>query len=196
MPTVSTIRKINRDSFFKKIRESFFNGKLSQGQVDGVNAIFNEWEKRKADDLRHLSYMLATVYHETAKTMQPINEYGKGEGKKYGSKIKMSGKAYSKPDKIYFGRGFVQLTWYENYETMAKLLGVDLLNAPEKALELNIATQILFEGMRLGTFTGKKLSDYFSDKKDDPKNARRIINGTDKAELIAIYHQKFYVALL
>jgi putative chitinase len=187
-------KKINRDVFYKRVRVSVFNGRLSQSQVNGMEAIFNEWESRGLQDYRYLAYMLATCYHETGHTLQPIEEYDKG-----------GNRAYAKPDpttgKIYFGRGFVQLTWIKNYKTMGNLLGVDLVNHPEKALDLRIATDILFEGMLKGLFTGRKLSDYFNDKPETKQNpywlnARRIINGTDRAELIEGYGRTFYAALL
>jgi hypothetical protein len=132
--------------------------------------------------------------------MQPIEEYGKGKSYRYGKKIKRSGIPYSLPDKLYYGRGYVQLTWYENYENMGRLLGVDLLNNPDLALQPVIACKIMFEGMTkgdssFGDFTGKSLENYFNDKKEDWVHARRIINGTDKAEMIAGYGQKFMAAL-
>lgn len=191
---------INRDGFYWSIRGGLFKTGLKQKQVEGINAILDRWEASGLTDLRWLAYMLATTYHETAKTMQPIEEYGKGQGYRYGKKIKRSGIPYTLPDKLYYGRGYVQLTWYENYETMGRLLGLDLLNNPELALHPNIASQIMFEGMtkgnsNFGDFTGKSLEHYFNDKKEDWVNARRIINGTDKAELIAGYGRKFFNAL-
>ena len=53
-------------------------------------------------DLRWLAYILATDYHETAYTMQPIEEYGKGAGYDYGEPDPVTGE-------IYFGTGLVQL---------------------------------------------------------------------------------------
>lgn len=192
---------INRDKFFYSIRQSLFKPGLKQKQVEGINAILDIWEARGLTDLRWLAYMLATTYHETAKTMQPIEEYGKGKGYRYGKKIKRSGIPYTLPDKIYYGRGYVQLTWYENYETMGRLLGINLLQNPELALHPNFAAQIMFEGMTMGNshfgdFTGKSLENYFNDKKEDWVNARKIINGLDKAELIAGYGKKFMVGLV
>lgn len=191
---------INRKYFFDSIRDSLFHGDFTQPQVEGLDAILDRWEASGLTDLRWLAYMLATCYHETAKTMQPIEEYGKGNGYKYGKKIKRSGIPYTLPDKIYYGRGYVQLTWYENYETMGRLLGIDLLNNPELALHPNIAAQIMFEGMtkgnsHFGDFTGKSLENYFNETKEDWVNARRIINGIDKAELIAGYGKEFFTAL-
>jgi hypothetical protein len=181
---------INRDSFFEHVRGHLFGGKLGQSQVEGLKAILDEWDRAYADkDDRWLAYMLATVHHETDRTMQPIEEYGRGKGKKYGQPDAVTGKTY-------YGRGFVQLTWKANYEAMAKLLGIDTLaTEPERALELGPATQILFVGMTKGTFTGKKLSDYFSPGVGDWVNARRIINALDKADVIASYGQQYYAAL-
>lgn len=186
--------------FYDKIRPTF-GGSLKQSQVDGMETIFAHWRRREDTDLRWLAYMLATVFHETAQTMQPIAEYGKGRGRLYGKKIKHSGVRYTVPDHIYYGRGYVQLTWYENYELMGRLLGIDLLNNPDKAMEPHIASAIMFEGMlrgssSFGDFTGKCLEQYFNDKTDDPINARRIINGLDKAKLIAVYHKSFLNALI
>ena len=187
---------IQRPIFYDSIRQSIFSGKISDKQVQGIEAILNEFEKQQLTDYRWLSYMLATAYHETGHTMQPIEEYGKGKGHKYGQKIKRSGVPYTTPDKIYYGRGDVQLTWYENYEQMGRLLGIDLLNHPELALQMDVAVKIMFEGMmkgnsHFGDFTGKCLEEYFNDATDDPINARKIINGLDCAEKIAGYHHHF-----
>jgi hypothetical protein len=46
-----------------------------------------------------------------------------------------------------------------------------------------------------GMFTGVRLSSYFNDQKTDWEGARRIINGTDKASLIADYAYEFYQAI-
>jgi len=190
--------KINRPQFYKKFRKQF--GKLSQLQVDGIEAIFNEWERLRLSDLRWLAYILATAWHETAKTMQPIEEFGKGRGKRYGNKIKHSGVSYIFPNKIYYGRGHVQLTWYENYELMGKLIGVNLLKNPELALVMENSIKIMFEGMlrgasSFGDFTGRSLEQYFNEKTNDPIGARRIINGTDKAQLIKEHYDKFLICL-
>jgi putative chitinase len=191
---------MNLGTFFSAVRPIFREGKLSKLQVSGTEFIIYEWNKRGYKDLRWLAYMLATTFHETAQTMQPIEEYGKGKGRAYGKKLKMSGIPYTHPNQIYYGRGYVQLTWYENYELMGRLLHVDLLNHPEIALEPHIAAAILFEGMTKGSssfgdFTGRCLEHYFNDTRTDWVNARRIINGTDCASLIAGYAGTIYNAL-
>jgi len=187
---------INRNFFFTQVRNSLFDGKLKQQQVNGLTAILDEWEadKTKKDD-RWLAYMLSTTHHETAATMQPIEEYGKGKGRRYGKRIKMSGKPYNNTTNIFYGRGFVQLTWYENYEKAGKKLKQDFIQHPEKVMELQNATKIMFAGMAEGWFTGKKLGDYFNATKEDWVNARRIINGLDRADWIASYAKKYYAAI-
>ena len=192
---------INKKFFFDYTRRELFHGRFTQRQVNGINAILTEWETNfaKADD-RYLAYMLATVHHETAKRMYPIEEFGKGRKRDYGQKLKMgkgAGKrvAYANPDQYYYGRGFVQLTWYENYEKAAKKLKINCLEQPALTLELVNATKIMFLGMMEGWFTERKLSMYFNKDVEDWYNARRIINGTDKANLIKEYALKYYAAI-
>jgi putative chitinase len=177
----------NRKAFFEAIRKAF--GSLNQSQVNGFNFILDEWEKRYPEgDIRYLAYALATTWHETDSSMEPIEEYGKGKGRAYGP----TG---------FWGRGYVQLTWEANYkkasEKLKALYGIeaDLVKNPKEAMRPEYAVLILFAGMIEGWFTLKKLSTYFNDRMDDPKGARRIINGTDKASQIAVYHQKFLGAL-
>lgn len=187
---------INRLFFFTQIRQTLFGGRFKQSQVDGISAILDEWEKNnsKKDD-RWLAYMLSTTHHETAATMQPIEEYGKGRGRPYGKNLKMNRRRYTNTGNLFYGRGFVQLTWYENYEKAGKKLKQDFIAHPEKVMDLQNATKILFTGMTEGWFTGRKLSTYFNDKKEDWRNARRIINGLDRADWVADYARKYYAAI-
>lgn len=180
---------IDRDQFFGHARVNPFAGAMKQGQVDGCNAILDSWEARpEFTDRRWLAYMLATAKHETAHTMKPIEEYGRGQGCAYGTPDVATGLTY-------YGRGYVQLTWKANYAKMAALTGVDLVNQPELALEPKLAALIMFEGMKDGLFTGVGLGRYFNATVDDAKNARRIINGADRAEEIAAIHTAFLKAL-
>lgn len=183
---------IDRDIFFKEIKGPLFQGSFNQNQVDGINKIIDHWETKwnLNTDLRHLAYMLATVKWETAHTMQPIREYG--------------GITYLKSKKYYpfYGRGLVQLTWEDNYRRMGQLLGVGnfYVENPDKVMEWDHALPIMYEGMfkgqsSKGDFTGKSLEDYFNSKVDDPKGARKIINGTDKDDEIAAIHNLFLSAL-
>lgn len=166
----------DRTHFFDSVRDSLFADKLAQSQVDGLTRILDEWEKRGLTDLRWLGYMLATVYHETAHTMQPIREMG---GEKY---------LRSKPYYPWVGAGLVQVTWKANYAKFGADEPSDLMKWPQ-------CLGPLFDGMTKGMFTGVKLSDYFNAKKEDAVHARKIINGLDKAAIIAGYYHKFMMAL-
>jgi putative chitinase len=185
---------INRDYFFSTVRARLFGGSLKQSQVDGLTAILDEWETEHWDkDDRWLAYALATAYHETDKTMQPIREYGRGKGRAYGKPHPITGQ-------VYYGRGLVQLTWYDNYLAMGRAFCADFVSDPDLVMRTDHAVKIMFEGMmraetNIGDFTGKCLEMYFNESKDDPVGARRIINGTDKANLIADHHKKFYGAI-
>lgn len=178
---------INRKIFFAGIRQQPFDGKLTAGQVNGVSSILDEFERRKLTDFRHLAYMLATAKWETAHTMQPITERG--------SQAYLRGKKYWP----WIGRGYVQLTWERNYRAfqpeVKNIFGLDIVANPDAALDPRAAAFIMFDGMERGTFTGKKLSDYFNDAKTDWLNARRIINGTDKAAEIAAIAKAFFTDL-
>lgn len=180
---------INRDTFFAKARVHPFGGRFTQAQVDGLNAILDGWEKRYPDgDKRWLAYILATTKWETDSTMRPIEEYGRGAGRSYGRPDPSTGQTY-------YGRGYVQLTWKDNYDKLSRLLEVDLVNHPELALDPKIAADIMFMGMERGLFTGLGLKYFFNGTHDDPVGARKIINGTDRAEQIASIHRAFLEAL-
>ena len=177
---------MDKKKFFSVVRKEF--GKLSSSQVEGMELVLAEAGKRHT--LRNqLAYILATDWHETARTMQPIKEYGRGKGKKYGRKDKVTGK-------VYYGRGLVQLTWKFNYEKATKVIGADFVRDPDLALSPKHAIRIMFEGMESGWFTGKKLSHYITVKKSNYVGARRIINGTDRAHEIAEYAKRFEKALV
>ena len=182
--------KIDRRIFFAQIRSLF--GRMNQSQVEGLNSLL---DAVGGCLINEAAYMLATAYHETAHTMQPIDEYGKGRGRDYGKRLKMSRKPYSDTLPIYYGRGYVQLTWYENYDKAGRLLKLDLLRQPELALQADVAAKIMREGMFDGWFTGKKLGEYIGLRTADYVSARRIINGMDKAQFIAGYAVVFELAL-
>lgn len=186
---------LNRKAFFDTVRETLFNGVLSQRQVDGMNYLLDTWEKYHADkDIRWLAYSMATAFHETAYMMVPLEEYGKGEGKSYGEPVQPYGECY-------YGRGHVQLTWLENYQKAEQILNdkykleVPCVEYPHRMLEDENSAIILYDGIIDGWFTGVGLPQFFNDTKDDAYNARKTVNGLDKAETIAEYHRKFLDAL-
>jgi predicted chitinase len=149
-----------------------------------VKAIRFECDRQGLTLTTQKAYVLATVQHETANTFKPIAEYGRGVGRTYGKPDPITGKTY-------FGRGYVQLTWRSNYQKYSQLLGIDLVNSPDLAMGPNVALFILVHGFKTGAFTGKKLTDYVNINNRDFVNARRCINGLDKAQHIANLANKF-----
>lgn len=188
--------KIDRTKFFATYDQQF-GGTLSASQHEALDSLLAAAEKdTEVTDLRWLAYMLATVKHECANTWKPIEEYGKGSGRSYGQPVTVTDPATGKPvTNVYYGRGYVQLTWKDNYDTMGKKLKVPLLVDPSLALKADVAYEIMSLGMRQGLFTGKKLASYINDAGADYVNARRIINGTDQAERIAGYATRLEAAL-
>lgn len=178
---------------FSIIRKNF--GALSTSQFDEIVFLVSEFDKDKSISYPQAAYMLATTWHETDRKMLPIEEYGKGKGRKYGQKYDIDGSIYKGLDHIYYGRGYVQLTWLSNYSLARKKLGYDFVNDPSLVMRKDLAVKIMITGMKEGWFTGRKLSDYIHQSKKDYVNARRIINGTDKANLIADYANAFEKAL-
>jgi putative chitinase len=200
---------INRDFFFDQCQRTLFTRRLSAAQKSGMTAILDAWEPAlsRSDD-RWLAYALGTTFHETQFTMQPIREHGDAAyftkmydpnssvPKRAALARRMNARPGDGP--IFYGRGFVQLTWRVNYAKMGQTYRTDLTSgaaAADGALEPDLAAKIMFKGMIDGIFTGKKLADYFNPRTADWKNARRIVNGLDHADDIATYAKKFYAAI-
>lgn len=171
----------DRKPFFDTVRP-LFGGHMSDVQVLGMERILNYAAGQALPDMRHLAYILATTFWETGEAMIPVEEKGHGAGHAYGA----TG---------FWGRGPPQLTGEANYIKMGTHLGIDLVSHPERMLDWDVALPATFDGMTLGMFTGKRLSDYFNDTTNDPLNARRIVNGTDKAAEIAGFHAVFLKGL-
>jgi hypothetical protein len=182
----------NRQKFFDAYRAKY--GALDQSQVNGLSSLLTGIEQDPAvTDVRWAAYMLATVKHECANKFQPLEEFGKGKGRKYGSPVKVVGSDGRTYNNVYYGRGYVQLTWDFNYRNLGVALGLgdQLLCHPELALDTTDAYKIMSYGMRNGTFTGKKLANTIAGNVCDYVNSRKIINGLDKAALIAGYAVAF-----
>ena len=194
--------RFNHTTFFNGYRGLY--GKLNQSQVSGLDNLLGYIElDADVSDIRWAAYMLATVKHECADTFQPITERGaKSYFDKYeaGTKIgKNLGNTVKGDGYLYRGRGYVQITGRANYQKMTEKLSLtgdeDLILHPDSALHPDIAYRIMSFGMRTGSFTTKKLTDYINAAKCDYTNARRIINALDQAAKIDGYAVNFETIL-
>jgi hypothetical protein len=193
--------------FYDYLRKSkMFGPSFDPKEFDGCEAVLGACAKAKWP-LAWTAYALATAYHETAHTMQPVKEYG---GTAYYTKMydiqgsrpqlaKDNGNTSPGDGAKYCGRGYVQLTWKNNYAKAEKKLGKPLISNPDLAMDCSIASDIMISGMGEGWFTGKSCKTYLptsgtADLKQFT-DARRIINGQDKARLIAEYAVNFQQAL-
>ncbi|MDL2397475.1 hypothetical protein [Rhizobium mayense] len=206
---------MDRAEFFVAVRTPLFGGRLSQNQVNGIEAILDAWEASPFD-ARWLSYMLATAYHESDNTMCAIIEnlnysavglkttfpkcFTAAQAAIYARQPqRIANRAYANRmgngDEAsgdgwrYRGRGLVQITGHDNYTKYG------IADDPDQALDPAKAVEILLDGMINGRFTGKRLTDYFSATVTDWAGARKIINGTDRAADIAGYAKSFAAAI-
>ena len=179
---VVTANRLDLKPFFDHIRKPLF-GRLSAKQVSGHEDIIKELKARGVP-LPEAAYVLATAYHETAKTMQPVREGLKASD------------AWRKRNLRYYpwyGRGHVQLTWEENYRKADQKLGLGgaLVANPDLALDPEVSAQVLVLGSVQGWFSGDKKGRHTlarhikTGTRAEYRQARRIINIMDKADLIA-----------
>lgn len=187
---------------------SIFGGKLTQSQVDGLNIILDtvNSEEFNIQDVRHVAYILATSFWETGRTMQAVKEKTDKTGDAYFFKMydingsrpqvaKRLGNLQSGDGIKFAGRGQVQLTGRTNYTKMSQYLNLDLINKPDLLLDSKVSARVLVYGILNGSFTGVGIKKYITTTKVDYVNARRIINGIDKAQEIASIAKSFERAL-
>lgn len=186
--------KIDRNKFFALYAKQF--GQLKSEYKDSLNTLLGSIE-RDSDikDVRWAAYMLATVKTETS-DFRPKEEskslwmqHDKKTKDSQGRSIWDYGHPATSPDGKhqfrYYGRGYVQLTWLDNYRKLGKAIGLgdSLANDPAKALNADIAYRIMSAGMRNGLFRGNyKLSDFINSKQVDYSGARNIINATSSKD--------------
>jgi predicted chitinase len=165
-----------------------FNFSTKKGAIAAIKA---ECQKQGIGLPAQIAYVLATVQHETGSTFMPVREAY------YISKDFDEAEAWRRAKLRYYpyyGRGYVQLTWEANYRKYSEILGIDLANDPDLALEPQNALFILVHGFRTGAFTGKKITDYINKEETDFYNARKCINGLDRAGKIEKIAEKFLAA--
>ncbi|MCD6387937.1 MAG: hypothetical protein J7L69_00905 [Desulfobulbaceae bacterium] len=147
-----------------------------------IEAIKLECQTRGLGLNPQIAYVLATTQWETNQTFEPVREaYWVSENWR-----KNNLRYYP-----FYGRGFVQLTWKNNYEKYSRILGVDMVSDPDIAMQPKVALFVLIHGFKTGIFTGRKITDYIDETKTDFVRARRCVNGSDKAYEIADLAKKF-----
>lgn len=154
-------------------------------------AIIKEAQKQGISNKAQLAYILATTVHESGAGAY-MEEFASGSA--YEGRRDL-GNTQSGDGVRYKGRGYVQITGRNNYRDWSKRLGMDLVSNPKLAESPEVAAKILVGGMKMGTFTGKKLDDYINGSKTDFVGARRIVNGTNKADTFAATARKILAAM-
>ncbi len=170
---------------FRKGKSSALNyaalGRMDSTQSATTSAIERAFRQYGDGDRRKLAYIIATAFHESR--LRPIREIRAAQG----TEVWKIQNAYWNTG--FYGRGYAQLTWEQNYRKMGQILGVDLGTNPDLALQEDIAAKIIVIGMMRGAFTGKALGNYINNSQADYYNARRTVGaimvaGTDTAALI------------
>lgn len=190
--------------FFGVVRSTVFAPSMCQSEVDGCNAIL---AAMAGAPISHAAYALATAFHETAHSMQPIVECG---GPIYFTRMydirgarpavaQRLGNTEPGDGARYFGRGYVQLTGRGIYRKVGSDLGLPLEQHPELALRPDVAANVMRRGMDEGLFTGRSFDTFLPPSGPASQSefieARRIINGSDRALLVAGYAVDFQKAL-
>jgi predicted chitinase len=155
------------------------------------------------------AYVLATVWYESAFTMQPIKEtVMPWHNNKFPSDAEVirrldNAMARGRLPQVRnpywrqgdFGRGHVQLTHDYNYAKAEEKTGIPFVSNHGLMLQSDKSALVTVRGMNEGWFTGRKLSDYITLQRSDFVNARRIVNGMDRAAKFAAKAREYDAAL-
>lgn len=208
----------NKQVFFGTIKP-LFGGRFEQAQVNGINAILDEWLAKWFDMTppTQFAYVLATPWWETGKKMVPVEEHGNRAYfmhmyDKTGARPHVAaalGNTEAGDGDKFHGRGLPQVTGRANARKATermRALGyidstVDFEVNPELLLDDKYAVPILFISMEEGWFTGRSLDKDIDPQVDgdefaDYLKSRDIINGKDHAREIANASSVFLKAIM
>ncbi len=162
-------------------------GPISIPQELKLKAIIYSWRKfteGHKTSFNQFAYIFATAWWESnqLRTLTEIRA-------KQGTKLRSIQDKYWHTG--YYGRGFVQITWPDNYKRLQNIINAPIFEDPSLAEHPTVAAEIIVKGMMLGAFTGVPLRKYVNEYKTDFYNARRVVNGTDKADTIKGLAQRF-----
>jgi hypothetical protein len=161
--------------------------------IKGIISQFNRIHSRTPipKSLEVLAYILGTAEHESAR-FSTMKEFG-GERKWYAP---------------YYGRGYVQLTHrgnYQKYNTKLHTAGLltssqNIVSNPNLLLQDSDAMRlcsafVIVDGMLNGVFTGASVLRYINAKGINYVGARAVVNGSDRASLIAGYARSWATIL-
>lgn len=205
--------RIDQDILAKGLKP-LFGRELSTLQRDGISDVISAYNKYGRDDPRDLAYILATEFHETGKAMQAVIETQTAKDKVRPSvdtaiarlesswkkgRLSWVKKPYWRKDAdglSWLGRGGPQVTHKFNYVEAEKQTGIPFTKNPDLMLVNENAVPVMVIMMMKGLFTGKGLKDFFTPKVTNWEDARRIINGTEKAAIVAGYAKQIHAAIL
>ncbi len=206
------------------------NGRFSLATYGDFTSIVKILEQCQAMEIRspdQVAYVLATAWHESrmgewmteGAWLSERSAAREGE-RRYGptgsnpSRARQMGNTQNGDGSKYMGRGYVQLTWKNNYKYMSEKLResgykythngvtygdgrngtqqIDLVTNYKHVNEnKDLAARILVFGMDKGLYVqdGKGLDSYIPENQKAThgnfQNARKMVNGSDKKRLIA-----------
>ena len=204
---------MNRAKFFDELRGGpLFGGRLSQSQVQGVEAILDKCAEYGAD-LGQTAYIEATGYGETGGSMVPKREnmnYSArripqvfGVHRRQGIPVsRLAGNPELLANTVYggdWGRkhlgnteptdgwdfrgwGIGQWTGRRNTAKAAKQVGMDLLSDPSLLDSIDLNAELLVKWMMEGGATGRKLPEFVSGNRRDYHSARQVWGGVEPAK--------------
>lgn len=160
---------------------AFRRGQRSANRATSAAAIV-EAAKARGLSREQIAYVLATAEHESA-GFSTLEEFD--DGTKYENRADLQNTRPGDGPR-FKGRGYVQLTGRGNYTSYARITGFELVKLPTVLMNrAALSVFVIVDGMSRGAYTGRRLDEFVSAGRADFVNARRVVNGLDRAEKIA-----------